>query len=187
MTLQHTRISILGCGHVGTACAYGLLQNHLAREIVLIGETEDHVHGEALDLQQAVPLGSPVRIFAGTYKDAAASQDSAQFRACSSTANTQTELHECASEEAKRVDIRLNEAYARVLSKLSKDSKATARVKAMEKAWVTYRDAYLVATYPAKDKSTYGSMFPMEFDLLYATLTQRQIDALNELLQSLPE
>jgi hypothetical protein len=49
------------------------LQNHLAREIVLIGDTEDHVHGEALDLQQAVPLGTPVKIFAGTYKDAASS------------------------------------------------------------------------------------------------------------------
>jgi L-lactate dehydrogenase len=58
----HTRISIIGCGHVGTACAYGLLQNHLVREIVLIGETETHVRGEALDLQQAVPLGTPVKI-----------------------------------------------------------------------------------------------------------------------------
>ena len=58
---------------LGTACAYAILHNHLAREIVLIGDTEDHVHGEALDLQQAVPLGTPVKIFAGTYKDAAAS------------------------------------------------------------------------------------------------------------------
>src|SRR5258708_32826336 len=73
MPSQHTRISVIGCGHVGTSCAYAILQNHLAREIVLIGDTEDHVHGEALDLQQAVPLGTPVQIFAGTYKDAAAS------------------------------------------------------------------------------------------------------------------
>jgi L-lactate dehydrogenase len=73
MPSHHTRISIIGCGHVGTSCAYAILHNHLAREIVLIGDTEDHVHGEALDLQQAVPLGTPVKIFAGTYKDAAAS------------------------------------------------------------------------------------------------------------------
>jgi L-lactate dehydrogenase len=73
MPSQHTRFSIIGCGHVGTSCAFAILQNHLAREIVLIGDTEDHVHGEALDLQQAVPLGTPVKIFAGTYKDAAAS------------------------------------------------------------------------------------------------------------------
>jgi len=73
MPNQRTRISIVGCGHVGTSCAYAILQNHLVREIVLIGDTEDHVRGEALDLQQAVPLGSPIKIFAGTYKDAAAS------------------------------------------------------------------------------------------------------------------
>ncbi|MCU1249528.1 MAG: L-lactate dehydrogenase [Edaphobacter sp.] len=73
MPSEHTRISIIGCGHVGTSCAYAILQNRLAREIVLIGDTADHVHGEALDLQQAVPLGTPVKIFAGTYKDAAAS------------------------------------------------------------------------------------------------------------------
>jgi L-lactate dehydrogenase len=73
MPSPRTRISIIGCGHVGTSCAYAILQNRLAREIVLIGDSEDHVHGEALDLQQAVPLGTPVKIFAGTYKDAAAS------------------------------------------------------------------------------------------------------------------
>ena len=60
MPTHHTRISIIGCGHVGTSCAFALLQNHLAREIVLIGDTEAHVQGEALDLQQAVPLGTPV-------------------------------------------------------------------------------------------------------------------------------
>jgi L-lactate dehydrogenase len=73
MPSPHTRISIIGCGHVGTACAYAILQTHLAREIVLIGDTDAHVQGEAMDLQQAVPLGSPIKIFAGTYKDAAAS------------------------------------------------------------------------------------------------------------------
>jgi L-lactate dehydrogenase len=73
MPSQHTRISIIGCGHVGTSCAYAILHTRLVREIVLIGDTEQHVRGEAMDLQQAVPLGSPIRIFAGTYKDAAAS------------------------------------------------------------------------------------------------------------------
>jgi L-lactate dehydrogenase len=73
MPSHHTRISIIGCGHVGTSCAFAILQTRLVREIVLIGDTETHVQGEAMDLQQAVPLGSPIRIFAGTYKDAAAS------------------------------------------------------------------------------------------------------------------
>ena len=73
MPTHRTRISIIGCGHVGTSCAYAILQTHLAREIVLIGNTEDLVHGEAMDLQQSVPLGTPVDVFAGTYKDAASS------------------------------------------------------------------------------------------------------------------
>src|SRR5271167_3027649 len=73
MPSQHTRVSIIGCGHVGTSCAYALLQTRLVREIILIGDTPNHVQGEAMDLQQAVPLGSPITVVAGTYKDAAAS------------------------------------------------------------------------------------------------------------------
>src|SRR5277367_2294882 len=73
MPSHRTRISIIGCGHVGTSCAFALLQTHLVREIVLIGDGPTHVQGEALDLQQAVPLGSPITVTAGTYKDAAAS------------------------------------------------------------------------------------------------------------------
>jgi L-lactate dehydrogenase len=55
------------------ACAFALLQKHLVREIVLIGDGPTHVQGEAMDLQQAVPLGTPITVTAGTYKDAAAS------------------------------------------------------------------------------------------------------------------
>jgi L-lactate dehydrogenase len=73
MPSQNTRVSIIGCGHVGTSCAYALLQARLVREIILIGDTPNHVQGEAMDLQQAVPLGSPITVAAGTYKDAAAS------------------------------------------------------------------------------------------------------------------
>jgi L-lactate dehydrogenase len=73
MLPHRTRISIIGCGHVGTACAFALLQGHICREIVLIDEARDHAQGEARDLQQSVPLGMPVKIFAGDYKDAATS------------------------------------------------------------------------------------------------------------------
>ncbi|HMH16423.1 MAG TPA: L-lactate dehydrogenase [Edaphobacter sp.] len=73
MPSHRTRISIIGCGHVGTSCAYALLLNHLADELILIDGTPDKARGEALDLQHAVPLGMPMKIVAGTYKDAAAS------------------------------------------------------------------------------------------------------------------
>ena len=73
MPSRRSRIAILGCGHVGTACAYALLRGRLCREIVLIDENQDLARGETLDLQQAMPLDAPVKIFAGDYKDAAAS------------------------------------------------------------------------------------------------------------------
>ncbi|MBB4198255.1 L-lactate dehydrogenase [Rhodoblastus sphagnicola] len=73
MPFHPARIAIIGCGHVGTTCAYALLQSRLCREIVLIDRDEDRAKGEALDLQQSVPLGMPVKIFAGDYEDAAAS------------------------------------------------------------------------------------------------------------------
>jgi L-lactate dehydrogenase len=73
MPSSRTRISIIGCGHVGTTCAHALLQTRLVREIVLLDDAEDLARGEAMDLQQSVPLGMPATIFAGTYKDAAAS------------------------------------------------------------------------------------------------------------------
>ncbi len=71
---EHTSITIIGCGHVGIACAASLLTMSLCRELILINSDHDVARGEALDLQHAVPLGFPVRISAGTYADAASSR-----------------------------------------------------------------------------------------------------------------
>ena len=56
MPSHHTRISIIGCGHVGTSCAFAILQTRLVREIVLIGDTETHVQGEAMKSSKQSPL-----------------------------------------------------------------------------------------------------------------------------------
>jgi L-lactate dehydrogenase len=63
------RIAIIGCGHVGSTSAYALLQSGLAREIVLIDYDAQRAEGEAMDLQHAVALARPVRIWAGGYDD----------------------------------------------------------------------------------------------------------------------
>jgi L-lactate dehydrogenase len=65
------RIAIIGCGHVGTTGAYSLLLSGTAEELVLIDKDKDRLIGEAMDLQHSVPLTRPVRIWAGTYADAA--------------------------------------------------------------------------------------------------------------------
>jgi len=111
-------------------------------------------------------------------------QDSALYRACSNQAVSQHEMHVCASEEAKRVDDELNKVFKLLLSKVRSNPVAAAKVRAEQKAWVAYRDAYIDAMYPAKDKqAAYGSIYPMEVDLLAAKLTRQQIDALQDILR----
>ena len=111
-------------------------------------------------------------------------QDSAEYRACSDKANTQAEMTACAGAEAKRVDAKLNSTYRALLAKVESQPEAVAKIKVAERAWVIYRDAYIEATYPAKDKRTeYGSIYPLEVALLRAKLTQRQVTALEDILQ----
>ena len=111
-------------------------------------------------------------------------QESAHYRACNEKAKAQAELSACASDEAARIDAELNEVYQKLLSRVASQPEATAKIKAAEGAWIAYRDAYMDAMYPAKDKQAeYGSIYPMEADLLRAKLTQRQVTALKELLQ----
>ncbi len=49
-------ISIIGCGNVGTTCAYALLLNPLVRHLILIDHDLAAAEGEAMDLQHAVLL-----------------------------------------------------------------------------------------------------------------------------------
>ena len=93
-------------------------------------------------------------------------------------------MNECASAEASRADKELNQVYVEVLAKAASVPKSAAKVKAAEQAWITFRDAYIEATYPAKDKATeYGSMYPLEVELLRAKLTRQQIAALKDMLK----
>lgn len=64
-----TRVAIVGCGNVGATFAYALLLSGLASEIVLIDANHAKAEGEAMDLNHAMPLGRPVRIWAGDYED----------------------------------------------------------------------------------------------------------------------
>jgi uncharacterized protein YecT (DUF1311 family) len=120
-------------------------------------------------------------IFGGT---AAFGQTSKEYAACSDKAKTQIEMNGCASAEATRADRELNRVYTQVLVRAASVPEAAEKAKASERAWVAYRDAYIDATYPAKDKQTeYGSMYPLDVELLRAKLTQRQTVALEDLLK----
>ena len=66
-----SKITIIGAGTVGVTCAYSLVLKGTAQEIVLINRDPKKAEGEASDLQHAGPLGQPVKVLAGDYKDAA--------------------------------------------------------------------------------------------------------------------
>lgn len=111
-------------------------------------------------------------------------QDSPEYRACSEKANTQADMNACAGAEAKRVDAKLNSTYRALLAKVESQPEAVAKIKAAERAWIAYRDAYIEATYPAENKAIeYGSIYPLDVALLRAKLTQRQVTALEDMLQ----
>ncbi|MBW4053720.1 MAG: DUF1311 domain-containing protein [Proteobacteria bacterium] len=106
------------------------------------------------------------------------------YNKCMRTAITQLALDLCASQEAARSDKELNDVYRKLLSEIGDQHDVTAKVMAMERVWIAYRDQYMAAMYPAKDKQAeYGSMYPMEADILLAKLTREHVNALKSLLR----
>lgn len=68
--LHHTtKVAIVGAGNVGASFAFALLQSGLASEIVLIDANQAKAEGEAMDLNHAVPLLRPCRVWAGNLAD----------------------------------------------------------------------------------------------------------------------
>lgn len=114
----------------------------------------------------------------------AIAQGSAQYRACNDKAKSQDDMNACASEEAARVDAELKVVYSKLLLKAAIQPEAVAKIKASERAWIAYRDAYMEAMYPAKDKQAeYGSVYPMEADRLKAELTRQHVASVEAMLR----
>lgn len=63
------KISIIGCGNVGTRFAYVLTIKGLARHIVMVDIDKKRVEGEVMDISHGAPYISPVKIDAGDYPD----------------------------------------------------------------------------------------------------------------------
>ena len=63
------KVAIVGCGFVGSARAFALMQSGLFSEMVLIDVDHDRAEGEALDIAHGMAFGSPMNIYAGDYSD----------------------------------------------------------------------------------------------------------------------
>lgn len=69
--VNNRKVAIVGCGFVGSASAFALLESGLFSEIVLIDANKDKAEGEALDIAHGAPFARPTKIYAGEYKDIA--------------------------------------------------------------------------------------------------------------------
>lgn len=65
------KAAIIGCGFVGSASAFALMQSGLFSELVMIDADEDRAEGEALDISHGIPNARPMKIYAGDYEDIA--------------------------------------------------------------------------------------------------------------------
>jgi uncharacterized protein YecT (DUF1311 family) len=72
-------------------------------------------------------------------------QTSDQYRPCSDKAKTQTDMTDCAGEEAARNEAELDRVYAALLLKAEANREAVIKIKAAEDAWMVYRDSYIEA------------------------------------------
>lgn len=70
-SINFSKAVIVGCGFVGSASAFCLMQSGLFRELVLIDSDEKRAEGEALDISHGIPFAKPMKIHAGTYDDVA--------------------------------------------------------------------------------------------------------------------
>ncbi len=76
-------------------------------------------------------------------------------------AQTQAGMNRETCAESAKADAELNTIYGQVLRERKADAPFTRKMRAAQRAWVTYRDAHLAALYPATDtRREYGSVYP---------------------------
>jgi L-lactate dehydrogenase len=66
-----SRVAVVGTGNVGATCAYGLLMNAVANEVMLVDVNREKAQGEAMDLEHALPFMHPTKIRVGELRDCA--------------------------------------------------------------------------------------------------------------------
>lgn len=60
---------MVGCGFVGSASVFALMQSGLFSEIALIDANMEKAEGEAMDISHGIPFAKQMRIYAGDYDD----------------------------------------------------------------------------------------------------------------------
>ena len=63
------KAAIIGCGYVGAASAFALMQSGMLSELVLLDVNRQKAEGEALDISHGLPFARPMDIHTGGYDE----------------------------------------------------------------------------------------------------------------------
>ena len=70
MAITKTKVAIVGCGNVGTALAYYLVNNEICNRLLLVNRTEKRAWAEAEDLKHSLGFSNiKMEITSGTFRD----------------------------------------------------------------------------------------------------------------------
>ena len=69
MTINFRKVAVVGCGFVGSASAFALMQSGLFSEMVMLDVNKEKAEGEAMDISHGTALANPMKIYAGDYDD----------------------------------------------------------------------------------------------------------------------
>lgn len=61
-SVSHSKVTVVGVGQVGMACAFSLITQHVASEVALVDVMEDKLKGEVMDLQHGLAFVKGVTI-----------------------------------------------------------------------------------------------------------------------------
>ena len=94
-------------------------------------------------------------------------------------AQTQAAMNGEACAESTKADAELNAIYQQVLRERQSDALFVRKMKAAQRAWITYRDTHLAALYPAADpRREYGSAYPVCRCTALAEATRKRTEEL---------
>ena len=65
--INFSKAVIIGCGFVGSASAFSLMESGLFRELVLIDADKKRAEGEAMDISHGIPFSKQMKKYAGDY------------------------------------------------------------------------------------------------------------------------
>jgi uncharacterized protein YecT (DUF1311 family) len=109
-------------------------------------------------------------------------------KSCFDTAITQLDLNNCSALELKEADDELNQVYKDIVKRNGDDKVFLDRLKAAQRAWLTFRDAELEALFPEANKqSQYGSSYPMCYAKGKATVTKERTQQLKKWITGVRE